>query len=98
MPTLTPQLPDVLQSGKLEPYTEIVHRRTGKYPSHTSAWRHCKRGLRGGTLKCAAVFHNGTWMTTQAAFDEFLIRQTEAAQSASRSQDDDAELRAKGLL
>jgi len=98
MSTLTPQLPDILQTGKLEPYADIVHRRTGKFPSHTSAWRHCKKGLRGGTLKCAAVFHNGTWMTTEAAFDQFLMRQTEAAQNASRSQDDDAALKKAGLM
>lgn len=98
MSALATELPTILEQGELRPYAEVYEERFGKSPSRVSAWRHCKVGLRNGALKLDAIFCDGKWWTTAAAFNLFLNRQTEAAQNASRSQDDDAELKKAGLL
>jgi hypothetical protein len=91
-------LPDVL-SGQLEHVATVAKRKTGRKPSPQTIWRHCKKGLRGGTIRLQAIFHNGYWQTTDAAFDAFLMAQTDAAMNQQpTSESDDAALKAAGLL
>ncbi|QDT34826.1 DUF1580 domain-containing protein [Thalassoglobus polymorphus] len=88
-----------LLEGTLEHVASVAKRRTGKRPHPSSIWRWVKKGMRGGTIKLSAIYHSGTWQTTDAAFDAFLQAQTQAAMA---QQDDgsvtDEELKAAGLL
>ena len=92
-----------LLSGQLSPVSKVVETRTGKRPTPAAIWRWCRKGLRGGTIKLEAIHNSGTWMTTPAAYDDFLRRQTEAALAESGDAPEipdvsDDDLRAEGLL
>lgn len=89
---------DLLETGELGPVETIAYRVTGTRPSRTTTWRWVKRGV-GGGIRLQAVLYLDRWMTTEAAFREFLHRRTEAAlqpQTVPPASDDD--LRAAGLL
>jgi hypothetical protein len=88
-----------LLEGTLEHVATVAKRRTGKRPHPSTIWRHCKKGLRGGTIKLAAIYANGYWQTTDAAYDSFLQAQTEAAFAQDTDGNvSDEELKAAGLL
>ncbi len=87
-----------LLTGELAHVATVAKRRTGKRPSSATVWRWCRKGLRGGTIKLEAIFHSGYWQTTPAAFDAFLVVQTQAALSQETADVSDAELEAAGLL
>ncbi len=88
---------DIL-NGELEHVMTVAKRRTGKRPHPSTVWRWCKKGVRGGSIKLAAIFHGGYWQTTEAAFDAFLQDETEAAFSQGDGGVSDAELRSARLL
>ncbi|HWL11122.1 MAG TPA: DUF1580 domain-containing protein [Planctomicrobium sp.] len=88
-------------TGQIEAVSVIAKRRTGKRPSPATVWRWCRKGVRGGSVKLAAVFHGGCWQTTSEAFDQFLADQTAAAlgeRDEPEQTDSDAALIAAGLL
>lgn len=96
----TASLPPIL-AGHLDHVGAVARARTGKRPSPATIWRWCRRGVAGGRVRLAAVYHSGYWQTTAEAFDAFLAAQTEAA--LARPGDDlptasDDDLRAAGLL
>ena len=96
--TCNAQTVDLL-SGPLEHVATVAKRRTGQRPHPSSIWRWVKKGLQGGSIRLAAIYHGGYWQTTDAAFDAFLKAQTEAALSQAPADDvSDDELRAAGLL
>lgn len=88
-----------LESDDLRPVWIVARDRTGKRPSPATVWRWVRKGIRGGRLE--AVFLQGVWQTTPAAFADFIRRQTAAALNtppdAPVIANDDA-LRAVGLL
>jgi hypothetical protein len=90
---------ELLKTGELGPVETIAHRVTGTRPSRTTSWRWVKRGV-GGGIRLPAILYLDRWMTTDAAFKDFLFRRTEAAlkprESIPPASDDD--LRAAGLL
>jgi len=102
MATACPQSPTShLLDGQLEHVATVAKRRTGKRPHPSSIWRWVKKGVRGGSIKLAAIYHAGYWQTTDAAFDAFLNQQTQAALDSHQAPADDVtddELRAAGLL
>ncbi|WP_339743364.1 DUF1580 domain-containing protein [uncultured Rubinisphaera sp.] len=85
-------------SGELEHVMTVAKRRTGKRPHPSTVWRWCKKGVRGGSIKLAAIFSGGYWQTTDAAFNKFLQDQTDAAFSQGDGGVSDAELRSAGLM
>ena len=96
---MTTQCETDLLSGVLSHVAMIAKQRTGRKPSPATIWRWCKKGLRGGSIRLQAIYHGGYWQTTDAAFNEFLKRQTDAALSQAPADDvSDDELRAAGLL
>ncbi|MDB4731630.1 DUF1580 domain-containing protein [bacterium] len=97
MATTCESEPDLL-SGQLAHVATVAKRRTGKKPHPSSIWRWVKKGVRGGSIKLAAVYHMGCWQTTDAAFNEFLRQQTEAAHATADGNVSDADLKAAGLL
>lgn len=89
---------ELLETGELEPITTIAQRITGKRPSRPTIWRWLRKGVAGG-VKLPARFAMNVWMTTEAAYRDFLDRRSEAmlaTSEASPVSDDD--LRANGLL
>ncbi len=91
---------DIL-SGELAHVMAVALKRTGQKPSPATVWRWCKKGLRGGTIKLAAIHHSGYWQTTPEAFDAFLNAQTEAALADHDTVDGgvtDEDLKEAGLL
>ena len=91
------QLPEILD-GQLEHVATVAKKRTGKRPSPATVWRWCRKGVKGG-IKLTAVYASGYWQTTDAAFDEFLARQTNYALTPDPSPEvSDDDLKAAGLL
>jgi len=88
-----------LESDDLRPVWIVARDRTGRRPSPATVWRWVRKGVRGGRLE--AVFLQGVWHTTSAAFADFIRRQTAAALNLPPNEpviaSDDA-LRAVGLL
>lgn len=76
---------ELLEAGKLEPVNAICKRRMGRGISSATVWRWTRSGVKGG-IRLPAVYACGCWCTTEAAFSDFLRRQT-----AERTADDDAE-------
>ena len=92
-------LPEIL-NGKLESIPAVAFRRTGKRPSPPTCWRWHRIGV-GGGIKLQVVRHSGKWLTTEAAFDQFIADQTAAALGENAPEEDDtsdADLIAAGLL
>ena len=87
-----------LLSGELSHVATIAKRRTGKRPAPATVWRWVKKGLRGGSIRLQAVYTSGYWATTEAAFDEFINQQTEAAFATMATDVSDDDLKAVGLL
>jgi hypothetical protein len=88
-----------LETDDLRPVTLVAERRTGKRPSPSTIYRWVRRGTRGGRLE--AVHVHGAWHTTDAAFTDFIRRQTAAVlntQPRATSDTDEATLRSQRLL
>src|SRR4030095_8336396 len=94
-------------SEALRPVNEIIKARLGKRISPATLWRWRLKGVNGVRLECLRV--GGCWVTTDAAFAEFLRAQTENAlaactgsvdadKPAERSPEKVRRLRAAGLL
>lgn len=95
-----------LETDELTPVAELCRKRLGRSISPATRWRWIKRGVRGG-IRLEAVLVNGQWMTTPAAFAQFLREQTAAAlrlpdvgddSPAERPKATERKLRAAGLL
>lgn len=85
---------ETLKQGPLRPIADIAERRTGHRPVRQTGWRwiHAEEPLR-------AVFVRGRWMTTEAAFDDFLQRRSEAQlRPRSAGSDDADDLKEAGLI
>lgn len=89
-----------LEHGRLSPIGDLCYRKTGKRPSPQCIWRwRTQNGLE-------AVFIQGTWQTTEAAFLSFIQRQTERRtkrptnihSETSRSAETEQRLKSAGLL
>ena len=95
------QLPPNL-SGPLELVTTIAKRKIGTRPSPATIWRHCLKGLQGGSVKLSAVKHSGRWYTTEKAYEQFIADQnppkTEDDSPLDGDDPNDDDLRANGLL
>lgn len=102
MATATPTIN--LETDELFPVGVIAQQRLGKRPSPTTQWRWHLKGVNGAKL--AVVKSGGCWMTTRAAFAEFLRAQTANCQPqpldsdalAERSAATKKKLAAAGLL
>lgn len=89
----------LLDRGQLARVSIIAERRTGRRPAPSTVWRWAQKGLRGGQVRLACLFHSGAWMTTPAAFEQFIADQTRLQVETSSEHDvTDDELRAGGLL
>lgn len=90
---------DLLKQGDLGPIATIAHRIEGRRPSRPTVWRWTRKGVAGG-VRLDAIHTSVGWMTTEAAFRDFLDRRTEAMlqprETVPPASDDD--LRASGLL
>lgn len=87
-----------LESDTLVPVTELAKRRLGRRIPPASVWRWVRKGCRG--VKLEAVHVRGIWHSTDAAFADFIRRQT-AAVLGERPQPQDAAddaLTAAGVL
>ncbi len=69
-----------IETDALIPLGELAKQRLGKRPSPATLWRWRLRGVNGARL--AVVKSGGCWMTTAAAFAEFLRAQTANCQPA----------------
>lgn len=89
-------------AGTLEPVVTVAERRIGSRPAPSTLWRWCRKGLKGGRIRLNAVYVNKRWMTTDQAFDQFLVEQTESElnvdQHRNINSDVDEQLREAGLL
>lgn len=102
MATATPTIN--LETDDLIPVGVIAQQRLGKRPSPATQWRWHLKGVNGAKLE--VVKSGGCWMTTRAAFAEFLRQQTANCQAAPLGTDAPAErsaattkkLAAAGLL
>ena len=65
---------------QLRPVNEIIKARLGKRISPATLWRWRLKGVNGVRLECLRV--GGYWVTSNAAFTEFLRAQTENALAA----------------
>ena len=88
-----------LLKGDLRPVATIAERITGQRPSRPTIWRWLRKGVAGG-VTLEAVPCNGAWLTTEAAFRDFLSRRATAALQPRETVPpvDDDDLRANGLL
>lgn len=81
---------------QLRPVNEVVRAHLGRRVSPPTLWRWRLKGVNGARLECLRV--GGIWVTTDAAFAEFLRAQTENALAACNtgiSDDAPAELSAE---
>lgn len=62
------------ESDFLAPVLEVIRQRLGKSVSPATSWRWRQIGINGAKLEC--VRSGGRWMSTPAAFGEFLRNQT----------------------
>lgn len=98
---MSPLTQESLKASKLERIGTVAKRRTGKRPSLATQHRWIHKGLKGGAIKLAVIKLGSEWLTTEEAFEDFLIAQTEAALApAGQAVHDpsDEELKAAGLL
>jgi hypothetical protein len=68
---------ELLKCGKLEPIADVAQDYTGMRPSRCTNRRWVTKGTNG--VKLAAVLYLDRWLTTRAAFEDFLARRTAAA-------------------
>ena len=102
MATATPTIN--LDTDDLIPVGQLAEQRLGKRPSPATLWRWKLKGVNGAKL--AVVKSGGCWMTTRAAFAEFLRQQTANCSPSASANDAPAErspatqkkLAAAGLL
>jgi hypothetical protein len=59
----------------LRPVGEVIQARLGKRISPTTLWRWRLKGVNGVRLQCLRL--GGSWLTSEAAFGEFLRAQTQ---------------------
>lgn len=96
-----------LGTDGLRPVNEIIKARLGKRISPATLWRWRLKGVNGVRLQCLRL--GGVWVTSDAAFGEFLRAQTENALAActggqlnqppaERSPEKIRRLKAAGLL
>ncbi|MCX7421343.1 MAG: DUF1580 domain-containing protein [Planctomycetia bacterium] len=93
-----------IETDELIPLGILATQRLGKRPSPATLWRWRLHGVNGARL--AVVKSGGCWMTTAAAFAEFLRAQTANCSPAPLADDAPAErsaatqkkLAAAGLL
>ncbi|MSR56896.1 MAG: DUF1580 domain-containing protein [Planctomycetaceae bacterium] len=71
----------------LRPVNQIIKARVGKPSSPATLWRWRLKGVNGVRLECLRL--GGCWVTTDAAFAEFLRAQTQNALAACQSSADD---------
>jgi hypothetical protein len=64
----------------LRPVNEVIKARLGKRISPATLWRWRLKGVNGTKLECLRL--GGCWLTTDAAFGEFLRAQTANALAA----------------
>lgn len=64
----------------LRPIGEVINARLGKRISPATLWRWRLKGVNGVRLQCLRL--GGCWLTSNAAFGEFLRAQTENALAA----------------
>lgn len=64
----------------LGPVRDIVKASTGRAPSESTIWRWRVNGVNGVKLECFPA--GKTWLTTPAAFSEFVRKQAEKRQEA----------------
>jgi hypothetical protein len=83
-----------LERDELVPIQELCRRQLGKRVSPATLWRWLQRGVKGGKLE--GVYAAGQWLTTPAAFADFL-RRTTAAKLGQPIDASDDELAAAGL-
>jgi hypothetical protein len=69
-----------LASDELRPVNEIIKARLGKRISPATLWRWRLKGVNGVRLECLRL--GGCWVTSDAAFSEFLRTQTANALAA----------------
>ena len=102
MATTTPTIN--LDTDDLIPVGQLAEQRLGKRPSPATLWRWKLKGVNGAKL--AVVKSDGCWMTTRAAFADFLRQQTancspaviDSAAPVERSAAMQKKLAAAGLL
>ena len=63
-----------IETDELVPLGELARQRLGKRPSPATLWRWRLHGVNGAKL--AVVKSGGCWMTTVAAFADFIRAQT----------------------
>ena len=93
-----------LETDDLIPVGQLLKQRLGKRISPATLWRWRLKGINGARLEC--VLCGGCWMTTAAAFAEFVRSQTANCQPApmddaaptERSEVTKRKLAAAGLL
>ena len=93
-----------LETDDLRPVNDFVRARFGKRVSPATLWRWHAKGV--NSVRLEVVKFGGCWMTTAAAFAEFVRRQTENCSPAPMDSDAPAErsdaklkkLAAAGLL
>lgn len=73
---------------QLRPVHAVIKARLGKRISPPTVWRWRLKGVNGAKLECLRV--GGHWVTTDAAFAEFLRAQTQNVLAACASRRDDA--------
>jgi hypothetical protein len=94
-------------ADQLRPVNDVIKARLGKRISPATLWRWRLRGVNGVKLECLRL--GGCWVTSDAAFAEFLRAQTENALAAcaggsaddapsERSPEKVRRLKAAGLL
>ena len=69
-----------IELDKLFPVAPLIEQRIGKRPAPATIWRWRLKGINGVRLEC--VLCGGCWMTTAAAFAEFVRAQTANVQPA----------------
>jgi hypothetical protein len=72
----------------LRPIGEVIQARLGKRISAGTLWRWRRKGVNGVRLQCLRL--GGSWLTSDAAFGEFLRAQTANALASCAGQSADA--------
>jgi hypothetical protein len=72
----------------LRPIGEVIQARLGKRISPGTLWRWRRMGVNGVRLQCLRL--GGSWLTSDAAFGEFLRAQTANALASCAGQSADA--------
>lgn len=76
MPATAVENLQIAPGDQLQPVAKVAEKRSGTRPHPTSVCRWCRRGASGVVLPSLIVA--GQRMTTEAAFDAWLVAVTEA--------------------